>query len=229
MTPPPSLTIGVIDRLPGSRAITPEIRVRLNDTIKVLESLGHRCESVRLKYDNDAFNESTVKLWAASTANGMEAFSAITGRPISAATTEAVTLATYEYAKTVTAIDMDRAMAVQNVVSRTAGEVMRKFDVLLTPGLTRDVAKLGELDQNAKGVDLLSWWNQLISNYSAFTALFNTTGQPAIMLPLWQAKSGLPLAMQFAGRSGDEETLYSLAGQLEQVLPWAKRRPPIYG
>ena len=42
-----------------------------------------------------------------------------------------------------------------------------------------------------------------IQNYSAFTALFNTTGQPAVMLPLWQAKSGLPLAMQFVGRLGE--------------------------
>ena len=72
------------------------------------------------------------------------------------------------------------------------------------------------------------WWDQIVRNYSAFTPLFNTTGQPAIMLPLWQAASGLPLAMQFVGHPGDEETLYSLAGQLEQALPWATRRPPIY-
>jgi amidase len=48
------------------------------------------------------------------------------------------------------------------------------------------------------------------------------------MLPLWQAKSGLPLAMQFVGRLADEETLYSLAGQLEQAQPWAARRPAHY-
>lgn len=41
------------------------------------------------------------------------------------------------------------------------------------------------------------------------------------MLPLWQAQSGLPLAMQFVGGPGDEETLYSLAGELEQALPAA--------
>lgn len=229
MTPPARLTIGVIDRLPGCRAVTAEVRGRLDDTVKLLESLGHRCEPVRLKYDSDSFNESTVKLWAATVGAGMEAFSQMTGRPINSKTTEAVTLATYRYAKTVNSIEMDRAMAVQNSVSRAAGEVMRKHDVLLTPGLTREVAKLGELDQNATGVDLLAWWDQIICNYSAFTALFNTTGQPAIMLPLWQSQAGLPLAMHFAGRLGDEETLYSLAGQLELALPWAKRKPPMYG
>jgi amidase len=34
--------------------------------------------------------------------------------------------------------------------------------------------------------------------------------------------------MQLVGRMGDEETLYSLAGQLEAALPWAGRRPPNY-
>lgn len=229
MTPPGALTIGVIDRLPGCRTISPEIRARLNDTVQLLESLGHRCEPVRLKYDSDSFNQSTVKLWAATLGAGMEAFSQMTGRPINAQTTEAVTLATYQYAKTVNSMDMERAMGVQNAVSRVVGQVMRRYDVLLTPGLAREVAQLGDLDQNASGVDLLAWWNQIVCNYSAFTALFNTTGQPAIMLPLWQSKAGLPLAMQFAGRLGDEETLYSLASQLETVLPWVNRKPQIYG
>jgi amidase len=95
----------------------------------------------------------------------------------------------------------------------------------LTPGLNREVAKLGVLNQNAKGMDTMAWWRHLMYDYTSYTPLFNTTGQPAVMLPLWQSKGGLPLAMQFVGRLGDEETLYSLAGQLEQALPWCGRRP----
>jgi amidase len=134
----------------------------------------------------------------------------------------------YRYAKTLKAMEMEWAMGVQNAVSRTVGAVMRDYDVLLTPGLGRDVAKLGELDQNAKGFDTMGWWRHMMYDYTPFTPLFNTTGQPAVMVPLWQSKAGLPLAMQFVGRLGDEETLYSLAGQLEQALPWADRRPPHY-
>jgi amidase len=37
----------------------------------------------------------------------------------------------------------------------------------------------------------------------------------------------LPIGVQFVGRFGDEETLLSLAGQLEQAAPWAGRRPPV--
>ena len=100
--------------------------------------------------------------------------------------------------------------------------------MLLTPGLGQEVARLGVLDQNAKGVDAMAWWQSMMHAYTPFTPLFNTTGQPAIMLPLWQSKAGLPMAMQFVGRMGDEETLYSLAGQLEEALPWRDRVPPHY-
>jgi amidase len=158
----------------------------------------------------------------------MDAFASMTGRKISARTVEAVTLEVYRYAHKLKAIEMEWAMGVQNQVSRSVGAVMRDYDVLLTPGLGREVAKLGELNQNAKGVDMMSWWRQLMYDYTQFTPLFNTTGQPAVMLPLWQSKAGLPMAMQFVGRLADEETLYSLAGQLEQAHPWAGRRPPLY-
>ena len=92
----------------------------------------------------------------------MREFSEKTGRKINPSTVEAVTLETYRYAQKLNAMDMEWAMGIQNKVSRTVGEAMRNFDVLLTPGLGRDVAKLGELNQNRRGVDVMSWWKQLM-------------------------------------------------------------------
>ncbi|MGE0486249.1 MAG: amidase [Gammaproteobacteria bacterium] len=228
MTPPGSLRIGVLDQLPGTARAAAEQRARLADTVKLLEGLGHVCEPVKIKYDAEAFNESTIRLWAVTLGYFMDAFSKMTGRAIGPKTVEAVTLEVYRYAHKLKAVEMEWAMGVQNQASRAVGAVMRDYDVLLTPGLGREVAKLGELNQNAKGVDMMTWWQQLMHDYTQFTPLFNTTGQPAVMLPLWQSKAGLPIAMQFVGRLADEETLYSLAGQLEQAHPWAARRPPIY-
>jgi amidase len=225
MSPPGQLRIGVIEQLPGCGKAAPENKARLNDTRALLEDLGHICEPVRLDYNAEAFNESSIKLWAVTLGYFMEQFAKMTGRSINARTVEAVTLEVYRFAKKLRAIDMEGAMGVQNAVSRTVGTVMRTYDVLLTPGLNREVAKLGVLDQNAKGMDTMAWWRHLMYDYTSYTPLFNTTGQPAVMLPLWQSKGGLPLAMQFVGRLGDEETLYSLAGQLEQALPWCGRRP----
>jgi amidase len=45
-------------------------------------------------------------------------------------------------------------------------------------------------------------------------------------VPLAMSQAGLPLGVQFAGRFGDEATLFRLGAQLETAQPWAGRRPP---
>ncbi len=52
-------------------------------------------------------------------------------------------------------------------------------------------------------------------------------GQPAISLPLGQSGDGLPIGVPLVARYGEEATLFRLAAQLEQVQPWASRRPKI--
>ena len=59
----------------------------------------------------------------------------------------------------------------------------------------------------------------------SFLPAFNCSGQPAISLPLHQAESGLPIGMQLVGRLGDEATLFRVAAQLEEALPWRDRLP----
>jgi len=228
MTPPGMLRIGVLEDLPGAQATSPEIADRLAQTAKLLESLGHVCEPLRLNYDAESFNVSTVRLWATTLGTAMQHYARNTGREIGPDTVEAVTRSIYEFGCSLSAFQLDEAMATQNLITRLVCKAMAPYDVVISPATCRDIARIGEFDQDASGVDVYQWWQQIVQTYSSFTPLFNTTGQPALVLPLFQSSAGLPLAMQFVGRPGDEETLYSLAGQLEQVIPWIQRTPPNY-
>jgi len=65
-------------------------------------------------------------------------------------------------------------------------------------------------------------------SFVAFTRTQNITGQPAMSVPLYWNEDEIPIGVQFAGRFGDEASLFRLAGQLEQVRPWADKKPPTH-
>jgi amidase len=60
-----------------------------------------------------------------------------------------------------------------------------------------------------------------------FTPIFNISGQPAMSVPLYWDKNGLPVGIQFAGGFGEEAILLQLAHQLEQASPWISKKPAL--
>ena len=139
---------------------------------------------------------------------------------------EAVTLASVEYGRRLTAVDLLRALRLCNTITRGVGAFFRSYDVLVTPTVATPPPPLGYLNQNDKSLDPRGWLNKLFA-LIPFTPLFNVTGQPAISLPLRQSSEGLPIGVQLVARYGDEATLLRLAAQLEETLPWADRHPSI--
>jgi amidase len=66
-----------------------------------------------------------------------------------------------------------------------------------------------------------------MSRFYPYCVPWNHLGNPAMAVPAGFSVEGMPLAIQVIGRAGDEETLLSLAAQIEAERPWADKRPPI--
>ena len=66
-----------------------------------------------------------------------------------------------------------------------------------------------------------------MSRFYPYCIPWNHLGNPAMSVPFGFGADGMPLSIQVIGRPGDEETLLSLAGQIEAERPWADRRPPL--
>jgi amidase len=138
-------------------------------------------------------------------------------------------------------------LAQWNEFAQALGRFHQQFDMLLTPTLAHPPIRhgvgdpppgqqwaLGFLQQTGllgimARLGLLHGTVRKIAEdslrYVPFTQLANLTGTPAMSVPLYWTKEGLPLGVQFIGAFGSEHRLLQLAHQLEQAQPWTNRLP----
>ena len=116
------------------------------------------------------------------------------------------------------------ALVALQQATRRAVRATAAYDVVLTPTLAQPPAPLGWFvaagDPRAEFDRMIAW--------TPFTAVYNTTGQPAVSLPLHASPEGLPIGVMLVGRPADEATLVRLSAQLEQARPWRDRHPDIW-
>jgi amidase len=215
-----------LSRTPASGTpVSPECVAAVEDAAKLCASLGHDIVEAAPQYDAEALDVSCMTLFSGGFAAWVDGLSAMTGRTFGPDSFEATTWSTVEQGRGVKAADVYGALAVVNQVARTAGRFFEQYDLMLTPTLAVPPFKLGLLNANARVSYPEFFRSQTV--VSPFTVLFNASGQPAMSVPLHWSAGGLPIGVQFAGRWGDEATLFRLAGQLEQARPWAQRWPPL--
>jgi amidase len=223
-TAPAALRVAVMTSSPTGSAVDGECVAAVQATASLCESLGHRVEEAALDVDGDAFTAHFVNQWACSNAWALEDWEARIGRTAQESDLEPLSWALVELGRSVNGGQYLRSVQELQRISRGIAEYFEGIDVLLTPTLAELPAPLGTFD-SPPGEPLTGLFRA--AAYVPFTPPFNVTGQPGISLPLYWSGSGLPIGVQFVGRFGDEETLLSLAGQLEQASPWAARRPPV--
>ena len=208
-------------------AVAPECRAAVETTARALDGLGHHVAEGTPAIDPDVLHRALVTMWATGLTQRAAALERALGTPPSPETVEACTLAMLRHGASVSAVELLDGYGDCNAIGRAIGTFFATTDVLLLPSVARPPWKLGELDQNDESLDGDAWVRKLFSVYAPFTAMFNISGQPAISLPLAWSDGDLPVGVQLVGRYGDEATLLHLAAQLEQILPWAGRIPPI--
>jgi len=134
---------------------------------------------------------------------------------------EAVTRLTAERGGAVSANDYIRGVQTFHRTGRQLGAFFEKYDVLLSTTLARTSLPLGTVRMDGT----LEQFDEQVAPMTPFTAVCNATGTPAMSVPLEWTEDGLPIGMHFVAKYGAEETLYSLASQLEEARPWRDRRP----
>jgi amidase len=226
--PPGKLRIAFTTTAWNGVKSNPDCAKAVEDSARLLESLGHTLVETTPAVDFNAMIDACVSVWCGWVAGAVEAAKRFRGRNSIREELEATTWACYQHGiHKVSGIDVFQALSVFNRINRSVGAFMQGCDVLLSPTMPTPPAALGVYNANDDSLNAKAWMEKLFHGAGAYTSLFNITGQPAISLPLHQTDSGLPIGIHFAARLGDEATLFRLAGQLEQTTPWIDRKPPI--
>jgi aspartyl-tRNA(Asn)/glutamyl-tRNA(Gln) amidotransferase subunit A len=115
----------------------------------------------------------------------------------------------------VTAAKYIKAQQLRAALSREFAETMRDLDAVVTLSSLLLPCRIDDPAAVAKTYD------------QQCRLVFNVTGTPAISVPTGFTASGMPLAMQIAGRSFAEPMVYRIAQAYEAATGFAERRPPI--
>ena len=200
----------------------------VESTAKLLESLGHKVEEAAPEVDMEQFRQAFMVLWLSSFAGTVEGIAAATNSAPNPDLYEPVNWQLYQRGVQIKGWEYLRAVGYLQALSRRFASFFETCDVWLTPTVAEPPPRLGVLHPGPEVSSPDA--NRIVERvfqFVPFTQFANTTGQPAMTVPLHWNDAGLPIGVHFTGRFGDEATLFRLASQLEQARPWTARRPPV--
>jgi amidase len=196
--------------------VHPDIAAALDATVAAIEGLGHQVEEVAPPFD-DALLPVFTTLWVSlALLTPIAADDEHRLRPL--------TRYLRELGRGVSGNELATAVSILRLTSRAAMTATAHLDAVVVPTLADLPARVGQLHNDD---DPAADFAAQVA-YSPYCAGYNISGQPAINVPMnWNAQ-GLPLGIQLVGRMYDEETIISLAAQLEMAHDWRHRIPAMW-
>jgi amidase len=213
---PGRLRVAVSTKLPprAMASLGAEQREAVERMAEVVRSLGHDVVEREIDYGTGAFRNVLVRYL-----RGIYDEAQAVPYPDRL---EPRTAAMARLGRLIPAGQVAKTRAAEEALAARINAIFDHADVVLLPGPSGPPFAVGQL--HGRGA---LWTLNASASKVPWYGAFNATGQPAASVPAGFDAAGLPLAVQLAGRPGDEATLLSLAGQIERAQPWADRRPPL--
>lgn len=221
---PGKLRIGFIDHHITGAQIDTECVQAVRDTCKLLESLGHHVEnSWPSALANADFSGKFTAMWSTNMSVGRNTLAQMLGREVTINDIELMNWTMAEYAKKMTATDYAQAVYLSMLFRRALQQWWADgWDLLVTPTTSQLPLPIGTIKNMPENpMEAL----RIAGDWIPLTPPFNTSGQPAINVPLQWTKDGIPVGVQIVAAYGREDLLIQVASQLEIAQPWAHHTP----
>jgi amidase len=223
----PRLRIGWSAKPFHDRPVDPEIVEAVQRTAKVLAGLGHIVEEDHPDYDGEAAAQSMLDVWFFDFPKRIDSYAAQTKRKPGPDTLEPVTLAIYEYAKTIATTQFLTAHAALNTMRRRLGPYFQRHDLWLSPTTAAVAEPWGHYNLGRTDLTPPQYMAHIFRQIQ-FCFPHNVMGTPAISLPLAMHSSGLPIGVQLGARPAEDHLVLQVAAQLEREMAWSARGASIH-
>ena len=235
--PPGRLRIGYSTASPTGTPVDQACIDAVMNAARLLDDLGHHVEEAAPAIDGAALAACYLKIYLGHVAAEV----ASSGSPASAFEPETAMLAFL--GRALSSGEYVGAHIDWNGFARALGKFHATYDLWLLPSVAAPPARIGELSSKPGQLRLMSAIRTLRAGRvmlklgllekmaaeglarTPFTQASNLTFTPSMSVPLHRAPAEhggppLPVGVQFVARYGNEATLFRLAAQLEQALPW---------
>ena len=220
---PGRLRIGLYTDSPIGTELDPVSVQGARKAADLLASLGHEIVDGPALSMPEIAPTFTV-LWAATVGTTVAGTALMAGREVTEDDVEPLSWALYQQACATDTTTLGLTSVALQAIARMVIGTFAAYDVLLMPTLGQRPVAIGEI--NACSENPMEDFARA-AEFIPHTPIWNVSGQPAISVPLFEGEDGLPLAVQLVGRPVAEDTLLSLAAQLERALPWSERLAPL--
>ncbi|PVH27256.1 amidase [Pararhodobacter oceanensis] len=219
---PGKLRIALVQRPPIETEVDPECLLAARTVARRCEELGHIVEETdhNVRWADDGYDEALTIILGSGMFANVHAKAKAKGVQVSEKDFLPAIWSFLEVGMRSTAEDFYMASRRMHALTRKMADFHNSFDVILSPTLSQIPLPRASFDYQIK-----EGYTDNVWNFSAYTPLYNASGQPAMTMPLHWTSEGVPVGVQFAARYGNEGTLLELASQLEREMPWRDRAP----
>lgn len=219
--PPPRLRIGYTFASPFVSRVEQSNIDAVMQTVTLLGDLGHNVTETKFSWPGSPEQLMTdfATIWATSMAY-LENLDWEQLEPMNAGLRQhGLGLTAFEYVRA--------SLRLQVFSARILSQWGKDFDLLLTPVLAKEPPAVGWFHdaEAAAGRSDPMYMLDRAAQMVPYTAWCNITGQPAISLPVFTAKSGLPIGVQLAAAPCREDLLLQVARELEDATKWYAHLP----
>jgi amidase len=212
----------------GYEEISDEVTQSVNAALKILEKEGHIIEQAHPDIDYEKFLDATLTVWSANLAASVANIVETSGQQADISSLQSSTLAMLEYGQSISATKLLDATNYFAKLSNYVEHFFNRYDLLITPSSATTARKIGEFDCDSAGHVDIEDWNRAIYRYDGYYPLYNSSGHPAVSLPIAHSSDDLPISIQFAAAMGNEALLIRIARYFEQARPWSARMPTVH-